>query len=176
MGVQSEFLSGTCYVMGLALGIGVVRNPTDCGVTWGTSGRAWSKRGCQGGHQPTPFPHPVLPTSPGPTPHHLLHPIPCALVPPTLKPQGCCPLHLSTVSVFLLLLPGASRQAMSIQGHLLSLYCYCCAPSEQNALWLLLIPPLYPQTLLCPSPELPPHCPPQSLHSHFSPDCPRQGL
>lgn len=49
VGVQAEFFWGSCHVLGLALAIGVVRNTTDCGVAQGTPGRAWSKKGCQGG-------------------------------------------------------------------------------------------------------------------------------
>ena len=173
MGVQAEFFWCSCHVPALALAVGVVRNTTDCGGAQGTPGRAWSKKGCQGGQQPTPFHHPVLPTIPGPTRPHLLHPVPWSHPPSLLRKLPCCPFYPSTPSVFLLRMPGGSRPATSAPNHLLSLD--CCAPSEQSALWRLLIPPLSLQTLLF-SPELPPHTPSQSLYSHCSPNGSPTGL
>lgn len=113
MGVQSEFLWGSCHVLGLALAIGVVRNTMDCGVAQGTPGRPWSKKGCQGGQQPTPFHHPVLPTIPGATCPHLLRPVPWSHPPSRLRKLPCgpfYPLHTQRVS------PAPARRLQASHG------------------------------------------------------------
>lgn len=113
MGVQSEFLWGSCHVLGLALAVGVVRNTMDCGVAQGTPGRPWSKKGCQGGQQPTPFHHPVLPTIPGATRPHLLRPVPWSHPPSRLRKLPCgpfYPLHTQRVS------PAPARRLQASHG------------------------------------------------------------
>lgn len=87
MGVQSEFFRGPCHVLGLALAVGVGRNTTDCGVAQGTSGRAWSKKGCHPPHFTTQCCLPPLDSHPP-------SPASCALVPPTLAPQEAARLPL----------------------------------------------------------------------------------
>lgn len=86
-----EHLLGICCVPGLALGLGVVSNPTSCGITWRLSGRAWGKS-----HVPGPFP--VLPANPGPKTYRvpIPSPVPWSLLPSYLKDTAPCnllPLH-----------------------------------------------------------------------------------
>ena len=169
MGVQSEFFWGPCHVPGLALAVGVGRNTTDYGVAQGTSGRAWSKKGCHPPHFTTQCRLPPLDSPPPP--------ISCILCPGPTHPcaSGSCPAAPSTPStpsMFLLRLPGGSRPAMSAPSHLLSLDCCTlrtkCSVAPPDPNFVTTDPALFP--------ELPPHTPSQSLHSHSSPDGSPTGL
>ena len=143
------------------------------GLLRGPLGGPGARRAAKGVSNPPHFTMQCCPPSLDP---HV--PISCILCPGPTHPRasGSCPAAPSTPSppsVFLLHLPGGSRPATSAPNHLLSLD--CCTPSEQSALWRLLMPPLSLQTLLF-SPELPPHTPSQSLYSHCSPDGSPTGL
>ncbi|CAI9169488.1 unnamed protein product [Rangifer tarandus platyrhynchus] len=125
MGVQSEFFRGPGHVPGLALAVGVGRNTTDCGLAQGTSGRAWSKKGCHPPHFTTPCCLPPLDSHPS----HLLHPVPWSHPPSRLRKLPGCPFyplhtqHASPAPAWRL------QAAMSTVSRLLSLD--CCAPQNK---------------------------------------------
>ena len=148
MGVAGR-LSGTVspFRARAGLGSGCWGSEEHYGL-WGCSGDPWEgleQEGLPRGSATHPISPPSVAHHPWTHTPHLLHPVPWSHPPSRLRKLPCCPFYPSTPSVFLLRMPGGSRPATSAPNHLLSLD--CCAPSEQSALWRLLIPPLSLQTL-----------------------------
>lgn len=171
MGVQSEFLWGSCHVLGLALAAGVRRNTMDCGVAWGPLGGPGARRGCQGVSSPPHFTTQCCP--PSLEPHA---PISCVLCPGPTHPHArklpCgpfYPLHTQRVS------PAPAPEAPGQPWAPRVICCPLTAVTRTKCSVALLIPPL-PLT----EPALSPHSaalhPSQSLHSHCSPDGAPAGL